>query len=114
MKKLTQASPNWNSAQRRIARAIAGQIDGTKVTFTRADLFTEVMTARRWEIIRGLLGAGPLSISEVARRVRRRAKNIRNDIEALVGCGVLVRDEDNRLLFPFDAVHVDVRMAPAV
>jgi hypothetical protein len=32
---------------------------------------------------------------------------VHGDVQALIGAGVLDRTEDGRVLFPYDAVHVD-------
>jgi predicted transcriptional regulator len=62
---------------------------------------------RRWEMLRGMAGAGPLAIRAIARLVGRDVKTVHGDVQALIGAGVLDRTEDGRVLFPYDAVHVD-------
>ena len=70
------------------------------------------MTAKRWELIRTITGAGPLTIREIARRVHRDVKGVHSDVRALLNCGVLHRN-DSLVVFPYDAVHVNVVLRAA-
>jgi predicted transcriptional regulator len=65
------------------------------------------LTAKRWEILKALTGAGPLSIREIARRVERDVKAVHADVHALLDAGVLDRTESGEIVFPYEAVHVD-------
>ena len=71
------------------------------------ELLWKVLTAKRWEILRAMTDAGPLSIREVARRVGRDVKTVHADVHALLKAGVIDRSGDGRIAFPYDAVHVD-------
>ena len=71
------------------------------------------MTAKRWELIRAMTGAGPLSIREAARRVERDVKGVHGDVHALLGAGILQKTEAGLIIFPFDAVHVDIMLHAA-
>jgi len=71
------------------------------------------MTAKRWELIRTLAGAGPLTIREAARRVDRDVKAVHGDVHALLNAGVLRKTEDGLIVFPFDAIRVDVMLRAA-
>ena len=71
------------------------------------------MTAKRWELIRALAGAGPLTIREAARRVDRDVKAVHGDVHALLNAGVLRKTEDGLIVFPFDAIRVDVMLRAA-
>ena len=70
------------------------------------------MTAKRWELIRTITGAGPLTIREIARRVHRDVKGVHSDVRALLNCGVLHRN-DSLVVFPYDAVYVNVVLRAA-
>ena len=50
---------------------------------------------------------------ELARRVGRDVKGVHTDAQALVLCGVIDKTSDGKLLFPFDAVHVDFMLKVA-
>jgi len=66
-----------------------------------------VLTAKRWELLKALCGAGPVSIREAARRVGRDVKAVHGDVTALLNAGLLNRAADGRIEFPFQAVKVD-------
>lgn len=53
------------------------------------------------------MGAGPLSIREIARRVARDVKGVHRDVHALLDVGILERSAEGAIEFPYDAVHVD-------
>jgi predicted transcriptional regulator len=84
-----------------------------RISFATPELLWKVLTARRWELIKTLCGAGPVSIREASRRVGRDVKTVHGDITALLNAGVLDRVEDGRIVFPFDAVKVEFLLRAA-
>ena len=78
-----------------------------RISFATPELLWRVLTAKRWELLKAMCGAGPMSIREAARRVERDVKAVHSDITALLSAGVLDRVEDGRIIFPFDAVKVE-------
>jgi len=71
------------------------------------------LSAKRWELLKALCAAGPVSIREAARRVGRDVKAVHGDVSALLDAGVLSRTEDGRIEFPFDAVKVEFLLQAA-
>ena len=84
-----------------------------RISFATPELLWEVLTLKRWELIKALCGAGALSIREVARRVHRDVKAVHGDVHALLQAGVLQRDEAGKIVFPFDAVKVEFLLRAA-
>lgn len=78
-----------------------------RISFATPELLWRVLTAKRWELLKALCGAGPLSIREAARRVGRDVKAVHGDVTALLNAGVLDREEDGRIIFPYEAVKVE-------
>jgi predicted transcriptional regulator len=78
-----------------------------RISFATPELLWKVLTAKRWELLKAMCGAGPISIREAARRVERDVKAVHGDITALLNAGVLDRVEDGRVVFPFEAVKVE-------
>jgi predicted transcriptional regulator len=78
-----------------------------RITFATPELLWKVLTAKRWQLLKTMCGAGPLSIREAARRVGRDVKAVHTDVTALLNTGVLDRVEDGRVIFPFDSVKVE-------
>lgn len=78
-----------------------------RISFATPELLWKVLTAKRWELLKAMRGAGAMSIREAARRGGRDVKAVHGDITALLNAGVLDRVEDGRVIFPFDAVKVE-------
>jgi predicted transcriptional regulator len=60
-----------------------------------------------------MTGAGPMMIREAARRLERDVKAVHGDVQALLTAGLLQKTENGRIIFPFDAVHVDFMLKAA-
>lgn len=84
-----------------------------RISFATPELLWRVLTEKRWELLKVLCGAGPVSIREAARRAGRDVKAVHGDITALLNAGVLDRTEDGRIVFPFEAVKVEFLLQAA-
>ncbi len=84
-----------------------------RISFATPELLWQVLSAKRWELLKMLCGAGPISIREAARRVDRDVKAVHSDITALLNAGVLDRAEGGGVVFPFDAVKVEFLLEAA-
>jgi predicted transcriptional regulator len=84
-----------------------------RISFATPELLWRVLTQKRWELLKALCGAGPVSIREAARRVGRDVKAVHGDVTALLNAGVLDRTDDGRIVFPFDAVKVEFLLQAA-
>jgi predicted transcriptional regulator len=85
----------------------------SRISFATPELLWQVLTAKRWELLKALRGVGPVSIREAARRVGRDVKAVHGDIVSLLEAGVLTRAVDGRIEFPFDAVKVEFLLRAA-
>ncbi len=85
----------------------------TRIAFATPELLWQVLTAKRWELLKALCGAGPISIREAARRVQRDVKAVHADITALLNAGVIDRDEGGGIVFPFEALKVEFLLEAA-
>lgn len=77
-----------------------------RIAFATPELLWRVLTAKRWQLITVLCGAGPVSIREAARRVGRDVKAVHGDVTALLNAGILTRGAAGGVEFPFDVVKV--------
>ena len=84
-----------------------------RISFATPELLWKVLTAKRWELLKTLCGAGPVSIREAARRVGRDVKAVHGDITALLNAGVLSRAKGGGIVFPFEAVKVEFLLQAA-
>ena len=84
-----------------------------RISFATPELLWKVLTAKRWELLKALCGAGPVSIREAARRVERDVKAVHGDVKALLGAGVVVRHAAGGIEFPYDSVKVEFMLRAA-
>jgi predicted transcriptional regulator len=84
-----------------------------RITFASPELLWQVLTAKRWELLKVLCGIGPVSIREAARRVGRDVKAVHGDITALLDAGVLDRADGGGIIFPYDSVKVEFMLQAA-
>lgn len=84
-----------------------------RIGFASPELLWKVLSARRWELLKVLCGAGPVSIREAARRAGRDVKAVHGDVTALLAAGVLDRAEGGGIVFPYDAVKVEFLLQAA-
>lgn len=108
MKTVTLQVADLEAVKRRARDAFKGKKQGSRISFATPELLFRLLTAKRWELIRALTGAGPVAIREAARRVNRDVKAVHSDVHALLKAGILRKTEDGLVVFPFDAIHVDV------
>jgi predicted transcriptional regulator len=78
-----------------------------RISFASPELLWRVLTAKRWELLKVLCGAGPVSIREAARRAGRDVKAVHGDVTALLNAGILTRTDNGGIVFPYDAVKVE-------
>lgn len=78
-----------------------------RIAFATPELLWQVLTAKRWELLKALCGVGPVFIREAARRVGRDVKAVHRDVTALLKAGVLSRTADGRIEFPYEAVKIE-------
>ena len=95
MNEFTQAWKSWK-AQR-----------AARIGFATPELLWKVLSAKRWELLKALCGAGPVSIREAARRVERDVKAVHSDVMALLSAGLLNRTENGNIEFPYEAIKVE-------
>jgi predicted transcriptional regulator len=113
MKTVTLQVAALDEVKRRAHEAFQGKRQGSRITFATPELLFKLLTAKRWELIRAITGAGPLSIREAARRVSRDVKAVHGDVQALLKAGVLQKTESGQIEFPYEAVRVDVTLHAA-
>jgi predicted transcriptional regulator len=107
MKTVTLSVADRQAVKQRALDAFSGKRRGSHISFASADLLWKVLTAKRWELLKTMAGGGAMTLREAARRVGRDVKAVHGDAHALLAAGVLRKNADGKVEFPFDAVHVD-------
>ena len=113
MKTVTLDVADRDAVNRRALEAFKGRKHGSRISFATPELLFRLLTAKRWELIRAMAGADPLTIRAAARRVGRDVKAVHGDIHALLNAGILRKTDNGRVEFPFDAIRVDVMLHAA-
>jgi len=113
MKIVTLEVATLKDVKRRARDAFKGRKQGARISFATPELLFQLMTAKRWQLIRTMTGAGPLTIREAARRVDRDVKGVHGDVHTLLTAGILQKTNDDLIIFPYDAIRVDVMLHAA-
>jgi len=80
------------------------------VGFSDMGQLLAIFTPRRWGLLGVLRKDGPMSIAELARRLKRDYKNVYGDVEKLIEWGAVEKDEKGRVVAPYSEIIVDVRL----
>jgi predicted transcriptional regulator len=113
MKTVTLRMPRLEEVKRRARDAFKGRKQGSRISFATPELLFRLLTAKRWQLIRAPAGAGPVTIREAARRLNRDVKAVHGDVHVLLNAGILQKTADGLIVFPFDAIRVDVMLRAA-
>jgi predicted transcriptional regulator len=113
MKTVTLEVASEADVRLRTRDAFAGKSSQARISFATPELLWKVLTAKRWDLLKALAGREPLSLRATARLVNRDVKSVHSDVHALLNAGVLDRNEDGRIVFPFDAVRVNFTLHAA-
>lgn len=89
-------------------RAEAGNaVEATPtLSFSSYEDMHRILAPSRLEIVKVLVGQGPLSIREVARRVDRDVQAVHRDVMTLMNSGVIDRSNKG-IEFPYDGIHFE-------
>jgi len=113
MKTVTLQVTRLEDVKRRARDAFKGKKQGSRISFATPELLFRLLTSKRWELIRALTGAGAVTIREAARRVNRDVKAVHGDVHALLNAGVFQKTASGLVIFPFDAIRVDMVLSAA-
>lgn len=113
MRTVTLSVTTREGVTQRALDAFSGKRRGAHISFASANLLWKVLTAKRWELLKAIAGGGAMTLREAARRAGRDVKAVHGDVHALLAAGVLRKNADGKIEFPFDAVHVDFLLRAA-
>jgi len=102
MRTVTLEVGSREKSNRRFLRAVEGELQGVFISFDSPALLFKVLSGKRWELLKVMTGAGPLTIREAARRLGRDVKAVHGDVHALLKVGILQK-----------TVHVDFMLKAA-
>ena len=99
--------------KQRVKAAFSGKRQEQRISFESFELLWKVLAPNRMALVQTLTGAGPVTLREAARRVGRDVRAVHSDVHLLLRAGVLRKDEEGRIEFPYTAVHVDFMLKAA-
>ena len=97
----------------RFVRAFEGEPQGAFISFESPELLFKVISGKRWDLLKVMTGAGPMTIREAARQMQRDIKAVHGDVQALLKAGIVQKTEKGQIVFPYEAVHVDFMLKAA-
>ena len=68
----------------------------------------KALSPARWQLLKALREAGPISIYELAKRLARDYKNVHTDVTQLAALGVIERVESGRVRVPWDLLRAEL------
>ena len=107
MHTVTIGVSSLEQSMHRFEAASRGEKQGEHLSFATIELMWKVLIPRRWEMLQAMTGKPPMSLRSVARLMDRDVKTTHGDVHALLRAGILKKDESGKLVFPYDAIHVD-------
>lgn len=69
-----------------------------------------IFTGKRWELLAALREAGPMTVAQLARHLRRDYKNVHSDITQLAEWLAVERGTDGRVSVPWSEIVVDMKL----
>ncbi len=113
MGEVTITVDSTESLRQRVKEAFAGKRQQERISFESFDLLWKVLAPNRMALVQTLTGAGPVTLREAARRVGRDVRAVHSDVHMLLQAGVLRKDAEGRIEFPYTGVHVDFMLKAA-
>jgi predicted transcriptional regulator len=113
MNSVTITVDSTESFKQRVKAAFSGKRQEERISFESFELLWKVLAPNRMALVQTLTGAGPVTLREAARRVGRDVRAVHSDVHLLLRAGVLRKDEEGRIEFPYTAVHVDFMLKAA-
>ena len=113
MKTVMLAVESIDSVAERAKQALKGKPQGDYISFASLDLLWKILAPNRMAILKTLTGSEPLALREIARRVARDVKAVHTDVQMLLKAGILEKNDADKIVFEYDAIHVDFMLKAA-
>ena len=82
-----------------------------RLSFESLPTLLKNLTPARWTLLELLKRDGPLSINELAGRLKRHYKNVHTDVTRLIELGLIERQTDRKVAVMWDVVSAEMRLA---
>ena len=95
----------WHLASGRAAPAPLALL-----SFADLPLLAKNLTPARWDLLKALKKAGPLTIFALAKLLERDYKNVHTDVSQLTALGLIQKTEANQVKVAWDAVRAELKL----
>ena len=96
----------WHLASGRAAPAPLALL-----SFADLPLLMKSISPARWELLKQLRKAGPLTIFALAKLLARDYKNVHTDVARLVELNLVEKNENGQVSVPWQAVRAELRLS---
>ena len=96
----------WHLASGRAAPAPLAVL-----SFADLPLLMKTLTPARWDLLKRLAKAGPLSVYALAKLLGRDYKNVHTDVSALLNLNLVQKDAEALVHVSWDAVRAELRLS---
>ncbi len=80
------------------------------LSFADLPLLMKNLTPARWELLRELKKAGPVTIFALAKLLERDYKNVHTDVARLVELNLIGKNQDGKISVSWGAVRAELRL----
>jgi len=80
------------------------------LTFADLPLLMKNVSPARWDLLKRLKKAGPLTIYALAKLLERDYKNVHTDVARLVDLRLVEKNEDGQVNVPWQAVRAELKL----
>ena len=80
------------------------------LSFADLPLLAKNLTPARWELLKRLKAAGPLTIFALAKLLERDYKNVHTDVTRLLELKLLEKDQDGLVSVAWQAVRAELKL----
>ena len=81
------------------------------LSFGDLPLLAKNLTPARWELLKRLKEAGPLTIFALARLIERDYKNVHTDVSRLLELKLLEKNQEGQVSVPWQAVRAELKLS---
>ena len=80
------------------------------LSFADLPLLVKHLTPARWDLLKRLKAAGPLTIFALAKLLERDYKNVHTDVTQLTALGLVQKTDENLVRVAWEAVRAELRL----
>ena len=81
------------------------------LSFADLPLLVKNLSPARWELLRRLKKAEPMSVYALAKLLARDYKNVHTDVSRLISLGLIQKTKENLVRVAWDAVRAELRLS---